>query len=397
MAKSSIYNQQLKEMQVNNLSSEDKKEYRLQTVDNIFSQLTDKTNRYIFYCPDMAIVNNLVKLIYETAYEVETLGYNVVILHEINGFKCKWLLESEEYKYLEDLNIDYIIKKKSSKSKKTKAIYSFKPSDTLIVPDQFQEIIDNLAEVKLIQKIVLVSSYTGLSALAPGLDYSVLGIKKLLFTEEQLKKDYTDLFNVESFLIDHYPINENVFIERRNVKEIYPTVCISNVGNNELTQEVINVFHAKYPNLRTFSFKLLSRDNWENYTDCLKHSALLLVLDRNMGNNQLIYEALSMGLPVGTISRRECSTELLENIFFGSNAFEIAESLAHFCENWLKLSTNIITDAVVQFKNTLGLSKFNYDSYQNQLRIVFEDLQLERVKYFAGIKQSIEKVDMSEK
>jgi hypothetical protein len=390
----SIIDQKIKEMAVNNLSAKDKKEYRLKTVNNIFSQLSDRENRYIFYCPDMPMVNNVVKLIYETAYEVENLGYNVLILHEITGFKCKWLFELEEYKHLKDLKIDYIIQKKHKKSKKQKAVYGFKPSDTLIVPDQFQEILENIAEARAIQKIILVSSYTGLSSLSPGIDYSVLGVRKLLFIEKQLKEDYESLFKIDSILINHYPINTEVFKIRTDVKEIYPTICISNIGNNEFTQEVINVFHSKYPNLRSFSFKILARDSFESYIDCFKYSALLLILDKNMGNNQMILEALNMGLPVGTIHRRESEGELLENIFFGNNSFEIADSLSVFCQNWLSMSTNFITKSVIDFANKIDISSYTYENYLGQLQKALEEIQLERVKYFSTIKQSIEAQDI---
>jgi hypothetical protein len=394
MTNNSILDQKMKEMAVNNLPAKEKKEYRLKTVETIFDQLTNRENRYIFYCPDMPMVNNLVKLIYETAYEVEGLGYNVLILHEINGFKCKWLFELEDYKHLKDLKIDYIIKKQSKKSKKQKANYSFKPSDTLIVPDQFQEILDNLAEVKLIQKVVLVSSYTGLSSLSPGVDYSVLGVKKLIFTEKKLMEDYESLFKIDSILADKYPINQETFVPRTDVKQIFPTICVSNIGNNELTQEIINVFHAKYPHLRTFTFKILARDSFANYVECFHHCALLLILDKNMGNNQMILEALNMGVPVGTIYRRESENELLESIFFGHNSFEIADSLASFCQTWLNNSTAIITKEVIAFAHKLDIASYSYEDYSQQLLKGFQEIQMDRVKYFAGIKQSIDAQDV---
>lgn len=389
MGSNSIIDQQIKQMAVNNMPAVDKKKYRLKTIEGIFEQLSDRTNRYIFYCPDMPMVNHLVKLIYEIAYELDKLGYTVVILHEIDGFKCKWLFE--KYKHLKDLPVEYIIKKVGKKSKRQKSNYSFHPADTLIVPDQFQEMIENLIEVKLVEKILLVSSYAGLSSFAPGTDYSVIGVKKLLFIEKKLHTDYSSLFKIESLMIDKYPINREIFSKRENIKEIYPSICISNIGNNELTQEVVNVFHAKYQNLKTFTFKILSRDSFENYIECFKHCALLLILDKNMGNNQMIYEAFSMGIPVGTIHRRECEeNNLIENIFFGNNSFEIADSLASFCQDWLTLSTSKITTAVNDMAGTLSINEKTYENFSSQLREAFEIIQLDRVKYFSGIKQSIE-------
>lgn len=388
--KNSLISQKMKEMEINNLSPSDKKDYKIKTIESIFEQLTNRSNRYIFYCPDIAIVNNLVKLIYETCYSVKQLGYEVIVLHEIDGFKCKWLFEQKEYKHLKELKVEYIIKKKSNKSKKTKSNYAFKPSDTLIVPDQFQEILDNLIDVKLVQKVIFVSSYTGLSALPLGVDYSVLGVKKFLFLEKKLKDDYESLFKLDSILIDKYPINE-IFYQKRNVKEIYPSICISNIGNNELTQEIINIFYSKYPNLRTFTFKILSRDNFENYIDCLTHCAALLILDKNLGNKQIFYEAINMGIPIFSFNRRECEGELKENSFCGNDSFEIVDNLSIFCQHWLTLSTNFFTKQIETLGDKLGIKEYTYKNYTKQLKFAFEDLQQERIKYFSGIKQSIEK------
>ena len=390
MGNNSVFDAKIKQMHFNKLPDSDKKEHRHKMLETIFKQLGDKENRYIFYCPDIPYVNNLVKLVYEIAFELKELGFQTMILHEINGFKCKWLFEQDEYKHLREIEVEYIIKKKSSKSKKTRSQYAFKPTDTLIVPDQFQEVMDNLADVKLMQKVILVSSHTGISALAPATDYSVLGVDNIIFVENKLREDYESLFKITPLRVD-YPINTNVFQRDNEPTQIYPAIAVSNIGNNDMLQSIINVFHAKYPNLRTFTFKVLPRDNYEDYIDTLQHAALLLVLDKNMGNNQMIYEALAMGLPVGTFVRRECEGELGEQIFLGVDAFEIADNIALFCESWLNNSTNVFTDSIKGIAKDLGMDKLTYENFSTTLLDAFNHLQQERVKYFAAIKQSIEK------
>jgi hypothetical protein len=378
-------------MNLDKLSDNQKQLRRENMLNEIFTELTNKTNRYIFYCPDIMVVNNLTKLVYETAWEAKKLGYNVLVLHEINGFKCKWLFENEENKHLRQLEVDYIIRKKSAKSKKTRADYSFKPSDTLVIPDQFQEMLDNISEVKLIQKVVLVSSYTGLSSIQPGHDYNNLGVSKVLFTEPKLLEDYSSLFQFEHLMLDKYPINKTFFNkEKRKVSDILPNVCISNIGNNDLTQEIINVFYNKYPQLRTFTFKIMPRDNFDYYLDSLKQTALYLVLDKNMGNRQMIYEALAMGVPVATFKRREVDATLAEHINYGTDAFEIADSIAEFVQAWLTMPTSEINTHLDKFVSSLKLEEYSYENYNAQLHIVLKELQDNRVKYFSGIKQSLE-------
>lgn len=381
----SILEQKLKEKSIESSSTEFKTNYKLNTLAEIFHQFTDKTNRYIFYCPDIVLVNNLVKLIYETAYEAHKLGNKVVILHEINGFKCQWLLKDPNYSHLKDLEVDYIIKKKSSKSKKTKSQYGFKPSDTLIVPDQFQEMYENLVDVKIIQKVLLVSSYAGISAMQPGIDYNHLGVDKLVFTEKILEEDYKSLYNFDSMLLDQYPINKNFFAER-NDKDILPLITISNIGNNELTQQVINIFYNKYPNLRVFQFRILDRDNMALYQENISRSALLVVLDKMLGNSQMVYEALSVGLPVATFQRDEIEPEVMENIFYGNTAIELADNIAGYCQYWLTNPTSFFTDSVKKIKD---LSSYNYTNFGAQVKSMIDDLKENRIQFFSRVKDSI--------
>lgn len=387
----SVFDTKLKQYNLDNMSDVQKQNRRRNLLTEIFAELTDKKNRYIFYCPDIMVVNNLSKLIYETAHEAKTLGYNVLVLHEITGFKCKWLFENEEHKHLRSIPVDYIITQKSKKSKKTRADYAFKPSDTLIIPDQFQEMLENIIAVKTIQKVVLVSSYTGLSSINPGLDYNNLGVARVLFTEQKLYEDYSSLFQFEHCMIDKYPIDKQFFNKSKRVlTEIFPVITISNIGNNDLTQEVINVFYNKYPQLRTFTFKIMPRDSVDYYVDTLRQSALYLILDKNMGNKQMIYEALAAGVPVATFKRREVDAKLSEHINYGSDAFEIAESIAEFAQAWLMLPTTTINESLDSLVSTLNLEEYTHENYRKQLHVVLKELQDNRVKYFSGIKQSIE-------
>lgn len=394
----SVFDEKIRQKNLDNLSIDKKQARRQKMLDDIFTELTDKTNRYIFYCPDIMVVNNLTKLIYETAWQAKKLGFNVLMLHELHGFKCKWLFENEEYKHLRQLEVDYIIRKKSAKSKKTRNDYSFKPSDTLIIPDQFQEMLENIVEVKLVQKVVLVSSYSGLTSIKPGEDYNNLGVSKVLFTEKKLLEDYASLYQVDHMMLDKYPINKKFYTtDERKADKIFPSILISNIGNTDLTQEIINIFYNKYPQLRTFTFKIIPRDNYYFYVESLKQAALYLILDKNMGNMQMIYESLAMGIPVATFKRREVEGDLSDNIVFGSDGFEIADSLALFVQAWLSMPTSQIDEHLSKMVSGLKLEEYSYENYEKQLLGIMNELQSNRVKYFSGIKQSVDQEVEQEK
>lgn len=381
----SIIEQQLKLAKIENSSDEFKKEYKNKALDTIISEINNNKNRYIFYCPDIVLVNTLVKLIYETAYEFHKNGNEVVILHEMNGFKCNWLLKDKNYKHLSELKLDYIIQKKGAKTKRTTNNYSFKVSDTLIVPDQFIEMFDNLLEVKLMQKVLLITSHVGISSIQPGANLKSLGINKVLFTEEKLKNDYEILFNDTEYLeLTNYPINEDIFKDRIE-KEIAPFITVSQIGNNDFVQQVINIFYNKYPNLKFFNFRLLDRNSLSLYVENLQKAAGLLILDKNLNSLQMIHEALSMGCPVFTTKRREINDTLGSSITLGIDAFEIADNLASYCQYWLTEKTSEVDN---EAKSLVDNSFRTYENFNKQISEITTNLKQNRVDFFAKIKEN---------
>lgn len=381
----SMLEQNLKNKQIENSSDEFKRKYRAKTIEDIQNDLENKKNRFIFYCPDIAIVNSLTRTIYEVAYAAKQNGYNTLILHEMEGFKPKWLFEQEEFKHLKSLGLDSIIKRNGKKSKKTKSNYSFKPSDSLIIPDQFQEMLENLVDVKLIQKIILISSFSGLSSLIPGGSYENLGIEHAIFTDKKLAIDYKQLFPFKENVLSKFLVRQN-FFTKRNFKDVLPLITISNIGNNELTNQVINIFYNKYPNFRIFNFRLLDRDSLSLYKESLTKSAIVLFLDKSLGSKQVLLESLAMGCPIGISKKDELEPEFLNQYYVGDTAFEIAKSLAEFCAYWLQTNTKEIDNSVELNPQEIYEEK----EFDIEIENIFNDFQENRILYFNKIKASFD-------
>lgn len=382
----SILDNKLKAVRLSKSSKEFQYNYKLKTLDSVLDDLDKNKNRYIFYCPDIILVNSLVKLIYETAYEAHKAGYQVVILHEMNGFKCNWLVKDKDYKHLSELNVDYIITKKGNKTTRTDNKYAFKPGDTLIIPDQFVEMLENLIDVKILQKVLFITSYAGLSALQPGMDFKSLGIDKVIFSDKKLALDYSTLFdNMDLLFLDNYPINKDLF-KTRDDKKVLPLITISHIGNNDFVQQVINIFFNKYPNLRVFNFRLLDRNNLPIYVENLEKAAACLVLDKNLNSLQMINEAMAMGCPVLTTKRQEMDVEFLKHIWIGDTPFEVADGLAEYCEGWLTNLTTDITNTVVSL-NEIGTK--TYENFHLQVLEAIESLKENRQQFFDKVQKSL--------
>lgn len=404
----SVFSQKLKESfknkRLNELSPEDKNEYRLKTIENVFEELSNKENRFILYCPDIVIVNHIVKKIYDIAYALHKSNFNVIILHEIKGYKCNWLFQEKKYSDYKDLKVEYIIEKKSKKSKKEKNTYTFKPTDTLIVPDVFQDMLENLKEVTLLQKVVLITSYAGITNLIPGTSYKNLNVSSAIFLDKKVKEDYESLYPE---LTKTYLLNENDMVdeeifnkEKVNNKEIYPVIGISKLGNEKLAQQVTNLFYNKFPNLRVFAFKILDRENYDEYVESLKHCCLYFNLDDTLGFREPLIEAMKMGIPTATYNRRELETDAKfkeEVVVATRDAFSIVEFLGNFCSYWLTNSNVDISNYVLNYTEELLISNLELKNMQQSVIPIFEDLHQERIKFFASIKKTIEGHDSNEK
>ena len=398
--KESIFSQKfkhdLKQKEFNNLSEDKKLEQRLKVYETIFAELGDRQNRYIFYCPDISVVNNLVKTIYEFAFITKKLGYNVVVLHEIKGFKCKWLLE--QYPEYKDLNLEYVIFKRGKKSKKETNLYSFKPTDTLFIPDVFQEILENILEAQTIQKVVLITGYTGIGALPMGYDYKSLGVEQLVYLNPILADDYSFFKNTEhNHIVDSLPINKELF-SPVDPLEVMPIICVSKIANDKLAQQVINIFYNKYPHLNFFAFKVLDRTNYPSYIKCLKYSCLFINLDEFVGFNQPYFEAINMGIPTATYVRRELKFEnknfAEEVMSFDKDPFEIADFIAQYCNFWLNNPTSIFIENTKELCKKIKIDKYTNTNLEKQLKKLIENLQESRIKFFSAFKNSIMKVNV---
>lgn len=387
-------NRELKNKRQEGYSDDKKREIQLHSLNEIIGDIADKKNRYIFYCPDIALVNPLVKIIYEVAMEVKNAGYNVVMLHEINGFKAKWLFESEDYKEYRSLHTEYVINKAGAKSKRQKNTYAFKASDTLIVSDAYQEMLENILSeesLRLVQKIVLVTGYMGLASLKPGMDYERLNVNSLIFFDENTKEDYGRLFATKNYIIDDYPVSKGFNRNAVKANEVYPVIGITSIGNNDKAQQLINVFYNRYPNLSMFTFKVVARDSMDMFIENIASSAAIVVLDKNIVTRQMIYECLNMGVTTILPKRREFSDSqiLVENFVVEDDVFDIAEAIAQYCQYWLTTSTKNIKESMIKIADSLDLDKRGNKGFGDTVCAIFSELHGNREKMFSNMKESV--------
>lgn len=388
-------NKEFKNKRVSLLSEDKKNELKKGALSTILSDINNKKNRFVFYCPDIPLVNPLIKLVYEVALEVHKAGFSVVMLHEINGYKAHWLFKSKGYEEYKDLAVEYVMTKQAGKkTKKTSTSYSFNVSDTLIVTDAYQDILENILSeesLKLVQKIVLVTGYMGLASMNPGMDYNRLNVNSLVFFDDNIKQDYADLFVTKNYIIDNYPVSTGFNRTDRKANEVAPVIAISCIGNNDKAQQLINVFYNKYPNLSMFTFSVLGREDMDTYIAGIKTAAAVVIIDKNVVTKQMVYETLSVGTPVLLPKRREYMDNkiVIENYIVEDDIFEMAAQIAEYCNYWLNNPTTAIMDSVWSTADSLALNERTVENFSQTVLGIFGELQENRHTTFNKLITSI--------
>lgn len=362
------------------LSTEERKEARYKKLDKIFESIGNKKNRYLFYCPDIPFANSMVKVIYEYVHLLNSAGYNAQVLHEQTGFKPNWL----KYDWIKDIEIGYLSDKKKQGGYSTPT-WDFKPTDTVIIPDGFWEVMKSLYQITSLHKVVLCFGYSGLSTIDPGISWSLVGITDVICVSEQVRDDYKQLWPEMNYHVVGYEINFDKLepIEPTEVKPIIGLMARS----REDAQQIINIFFTKYPFLDLFQFKIMKKLNTDQYFEILRECAALVFIDEKAGYPAPPIEALAADVTVIAPYGRGMSHILKEkNIIWTSSNdnFLIVEELAGFCLDWLEKIPE------TNKKNNTLLNKFKQKEVLKNLLTTMDSLQEYKVKFFTAVKKAAE-------
>lgn len=367
------------------MSEEQRKELRYKKLEAIFQQLSDKTNRYLFYCPDIPFACTLVKTIYEQAALLKELGFNTRIIHEVKGYKPSWLTSDLK----KDLPIDFLTERKKN-GQMTKPSYPFTPTDTIIIPEGFWTVMTGFVEIKQIHKVVLAVGYGGIATAEPGANWSDLGFTDVICISERLKEDYSKLWPQLQYHVAPYTINQEEF-KPLSTEQVYPSIALA-ARSREDAQAIINIFYNRYQFLDMFQFKVMKKMDTSTYADTLRHCCVQVLVDEKAGHPAPPLEAISAGIPTITVYGRgqDHLSEQEGVIWLDSNDnFQIAEALAHFCLNWLQNKTRFIENKDI-------LKKYSKEEVKNSLLNTFNALQGQKIKLFAAIKTAVDQGKLSD-
>lgn len=378
-----------KRKKIANFNEGQKEMFVKNVIENIQKDFDSNTDRYLFFVPDINVVNPLTKLIYDIAYELKESGLNAFLVHEKEGFTADWLITSVK-KYA-DIPVLYTSVKLSEKSGRLKPNFTIKMSDSLFIPDVHLELIQDIKDIKevqMVQKVMIVTGYSGLYTLNPGTPLSAIGINATLCFDSQVMDDYKMLFpDVKHYLIDSYKVEDydsiNLNDEEDLVKE--PYILISGVGNNEKINQFVNIFYNSNPILKFIKIKLVSRKNYAGYLMNIKDAILFLDFDRMYVTNLNAQNSLNFKVPyISTNGFIEKSTTLDNNLITpieSLDMFKISEIVSNIIMKYLEVSDT-------KYKELLGQTSIgNKGIFEASIAENINLLRAEKINNFNKIKE----------
>jgi len=360
------------------LPEEVRKLKRFEKLDGIFEEIANKQNRYLFYCPDIPFANSMVKIIYEYAYRLKNLGYNVKVLHEVKGFKPDWL----DYTWKKEISVDYLQEKKNNKL--TQPNYDFRPTDSIIIPDGFWTVMESIAQMRTVHKIVLALGYGGIVTSKPGLNWGALGFQDVICVSKKVISDYKSLWPYLNYYHIGYELKQENFIPLPT-KEVKPIIGLMTRSREDAAQ-IINTFYAKYPFLDFFEFKILKKMSTNQYIHNLKNCCVLAFVDEQSGHPAPPLEALALDVPVVSVYGRGMEHLASNPNFYwvgSKDMFLLTEKLAEVCYSWMFNPTQKPQQKEI-------LEEYSADKVISRLFNTFEELQQVKVKTFVAVKEAVE-------
>ena len=341
------------------------KNEKLEKLKSFISEFEDKNFNIYLYVP--LLPDNIYSMAVEEIY-------NMCYFLKKNGFNASLIVEdTNEAPYKVPEYLSETLKTLPMLSPKNDKI-AVKPSDFLIVPEFFVNVMHQINETKLpCEKIVLCQSATYMiDSLPPNTNWMLWGFKNVITTSEELKqfinKNTKNMFNIET-----YQIGIPDYFKSSETKK--PVIMYFSRHDNDI-KRLSKLFFMKYPELSWVLFERLSGSEAfltrERFADKLSEVPFLLWLDRDAGFGTLPLEAMKSGaVVVGLIPDIEKDfTKADDTAIWHSSLEVLAEQLGFAVKEWLL--DNIPEDVYTNMEAVS--SKYDVDTHEKSTVQAFTNI-----------------------
>lgn len=260
------------------------KKEMIEIVEKNIGKINDKSFTIYFYVFDTkGNPSGTLEYIYQTAYILKELGYNVCMLHHDDDFVGvgEWLGE----KYAE------LPHKQHQTGQVQKDVVNLEPSDFIIIPEIFGNVMIALKNAPC-KKIVLVQNYNWLCESFPmAASFQDLKINDIITNTEEQKKILQSYFPSMNIMVVSPSINP-VF---RNSDK--PRKLMINIVSKEQSDihRIMKPFYWKYPIYKWVSFAELRGFSQELISEAFRENAITIWIDEKTNFGYSPLEALRCG------------------------------------------------------------------------------------------------------
>lgn len=373
----------------------------IERIENAISTVKNKESVLYFFVADARNVPNAkMEYIYELAYTLQEMKYNVCMLYQLdNEYTQKELKEltakekpiderrqfigvtdwlGERYGKLKHLNI-------------SKGTWSVSPSDFLFIPEAFASLMKETYDKHVTcKRYVIVQNFRHITEFIPfGDQWASYGITDAITTTPRQADLVKSVFKyVKTYVVP--PYFPEYFRKPLTAKKLIVNVVTK---TKEDAEHIVKMFYWKYLPFRFVPFRFLVNFPREKYAEMLQEGAITVWVDQDasFGNNAL--ESMRCGnIVIGKIPDNipewmtDENGEILPNGLWVDDINAIPDVLASVINEWVEdeISPKLY-DEMDKTNN-----KYTYEEWEKNVKYMIEDIFNKRIAEFASVKEITE-------
>ena len=343
-------------------------------VSNITAELDKLENKkftlYFYVFDSEGNPNASLSYIYDTAWSLKELGYDVVMLYATEKGKdfigvADWL--GEEYASIKHVNV--------------KSNPKVAPSDFLFMPEIYPSVMYDTKSLPCKRVAIIQNFGYMMDMLQPGATLSQYNIHDCVTTSEYMKKRILSVFPYMNVIVVPPCVNK-VFTKSEKPQKLIVNI-VSKYKRN--TNEIVKSFFLKYPMFKWVCFRELYNLSKSDFAELLQEGAFTLWLDTEASFGHSALEAMACGnrvlakLPENELPWISEGDRLSSNCVWFNTNIECVDVLGSEIYNYL----NCVVDesSVNSVRETL--SDYTPEKFNESVRKAYIDYMVnERVAQF---------------
>lgn len=340
---------------------ENKKIEFIATIEKEIAKINNKENNIYFFVLDTkGVPSGSLAYIYETAYYLQEIGYQVKMLHIEDEFVGVGEWMGEKYAQIPHIN-----------SEKETVTLSF--SDLLIVPEVFANVL-NQTKLSPCKRVVLLQNFPYISEFMPvNAQWGDYKIMDAITTSNQLSNMLHEIFPyVKTKVVQ--PAIAPCFRDSDEPKEIGINIVCRNPND---FHKIVKPFYWSYPMYKFVSFYHLSGLPREVTADTMRKHPITIWWDVETGFGYAALEAIKSGsivigkrpdiIPEWMTEETEEGTRLLDNGIWFDSLPELYRIIASVVNTWL--NDTVPEQLISEMKKTA--EKYTVEENHRQIEEVY--------------------------